>query len=380
MNDAVDDVQSMEDDRGLAIVRTSIVGIIANIALALFKALVGFTANSIAIMLDAVNNLSDAISSVITIVGTKLAARRPTSEHPYGFGRIEYLSTIVIASIVLGAGISSLIESANRIIAPESSHYDVRSFVVIGVAVLIKLVLGLYTRSRGRTLDSGALVASGTDALTDALLSLATLIAALVDVFLGVSIDAWLGVAIAAVIIHAGIGILRDAINRILGERLDATIAAKIHASIDSIAGVESSHDLILNDYGPSRLLGSVHIEVDDTMSAREIDSLAREITATVYRDTGAIVHTVGIYSSNTTDAFAKRMRDDITRIACSHEYVRQIHGFYLDEKNASISFDIVVSFDAPSRSAVYNEIVATVQRRYPEYSLNVALDSDMSD
>ena len=151
--------------RGRIIVRTSVIGIIVNILLAAFKAAVGITANSIAVLLDAVNNLSDALSSVITVIGAKLAGRKPDKEHPFGHGRIEYLSAMIIAAIVFYAGLTSLWESGKKIIEPEAADYSALSLVIIAVAVIVKIVLGRYFKRQGQAAESGALEASGADAL-----------------------------------------------------------------------------------------------------------------------------------------------------------------------------------------------------------------------
>ena len=160
------------ENRQKVIVRTSIIGIAANIVLSAFKAFVGFATNSIAVTLDAVNNLSDALSSVITIVGAKLSNKLPDKKHPLGYGRIEYLSAMVVAAIVLYAGGTSAVESVKKIIHPETADYSTASLVIIASAVVVKLVLGKFVKRQGERVNSGALVASGADALFDAILSL----------------------------------------------------------------------------------------------------------------------------------------------------------------------------------------------------------------
>lgn len=166
--------------REAAIVRTSAIGIAANVALAAMKAVIGLAANSIAIVLDAVNNLSDALSSIITIAGTKLAHKQPDKEHPLGYGRIEYLTATIIAVIVLYAGVTSLVESVKKIVSPEAADYSAITLILVGAAVIVKLVLGRYVKGQGEKNNSDALVASGSDALFDAVLSASTLAAALV--------------------------------------------------------------------------------------------------------------------------------------------------------------------------------------------------------
>lgn len=365
--------------RGAQVVRVSVVGIVANLLLATFKATFGLIANSIAIVLDAVNNLSDAASSIITIVGTKLAGRQPDRKHPFGYGRVEYLTTVIIAVIVLWAGITAATESIQRILSPELPDYGAMTLVVVAVAVVAKVVLGLYTRGVGRRINSGSLVASGTDALTDSILSAATLVAALVFVFTGVSLEAWLGLVIAIVIIKAGVDILREVLSKIIGERVDADLTRTVKQTVASVNGVDGAYDLLLEDYGPDTLWGSVHIEVPDELTANQIDELTRTIESKVYRECGVVLHTVGIYARNEGGALATKIRHDVYDIAYANDNVLEVHGFYVDEEAKSIRFDLVVSFDAPDREEVIDKVRGILKRRYPDYTFQVALDSDIS-
>lgn len=365
--------------RGAQVVRVSVVGIVANLLLATFKATFGLIANSIAIVLDAVNNLSDAASSIITIVGTKLAGRQPDRKHPFGYGRVEYLTTVIIAVIVLWAGITAATESIQRILSPELPDYGAMTLVVVAVAVGAKVVLGLYTRGVGRRINSGSLVASGTDALTDSILSAATLVAALVFVFTGVSLEAWLGLVIAIVIIKAGVDILREVLSKIIGERVDADLTRTVKQTVASVNGVDGAYDLLLEDYGPDTLWGSVHIEVPDELTANQIDELTRTIESKVYRECGVVLHTVGIYARNEGGALATKIRHDVYDIAYANDNVLEVHGFYVDEEAKSIRFDLVVSFDAPDREEVIDKVRGILKRRYPDYTFQVALDSDIS-
>ena len=180
----------MDNNREGIIVKTSILGIVVNVLLAVFKAGVGFVSNSIAVVLDAVNNLSDALSSIITIFGAKLANKKPDKNHPLGHGRIEYLSALIVAAIVLYAGLTSLIESVKKIIEPTTPNYSTTSLLIIAVAVVTKILLGRYVRAKGEQVNSGALIASGTDALSDAALSFAVLATALLYTFKGISLEA----------------------------------------------------------------------------------------------------------------------------------------------------------------------------------------------
>ena len=377
-----EDAQALSmQERDAGIVRASIVGIVANILLAAFKAAVGALSNSIAITLDAVNNLSDAFSSVVTIVGTKLASRPADASHPFGHGRAEYLTTIAIGIVVAFAGVEAARESIWRIINPEEATYEAVTLIVVGVAVIAKIVLGRYALSRGKALNSGSLRASGTDALMDAIISASTLVAAVIFILFGVSLEAWLGLVISGFIVKAGVDILREAIAKILGGRIDASLAQEVRAAVMTVPGVHGAYDLVLNDYGPNRYFGSVHVEVDDTLTATEIDALTRKVQDAVMEKCDVMVHTVGIYSTNTqrtgeqADIFLALMR-----LANNDRNILQTHGFYVNEETKRVQFDMVVGFDAPDRPAVVDGVCQELHRQFPAYEFVATLDSDISD
>ena len=366
--------------RDAVIVRTSIIGIIANVFLAAFKAFVGLASNSIAIVMDAVNNLSDAASSVITIVGTKLAGKEPDRKHPFGYGRIEYLSAMVISILVLYAGITAFVESVKKIIKPDTPDYSVSALIIVAVAVVVKIFLGRYVKSVGRKVNSDSLVNSGEDATLDSIISASTLVAAAVYLIFHISLEAWLGAIIAVVIIKSGIEMLRETLSQILGERADAQLARDIKATVTGYPEISGAYDLVLHNYGPDSYNGSVHIEVPDTLSADDLDKLIRKVTVDVYKKHDVILTAIGVYSVNTKDPEAAEARNKVTGIVMSHEHILQMHGFYYDKAEKVIRFDIVVSFNAPDRRQVYKEVCEDVQRAFPDYKLQVAMDTDFSE
>ena len=373
-------MQNELQNRNQVIIRTSIIGILANLLLAGFKAAVGVLSNSISIVLDAVNNLSDALSSVITIIGTKLAGRAPDKKHPLGYGRIEYLSAMIISVIVLYAGITSLTESIKKIIHPEQADYSTPTLIIVAAAVAVKLILGRYVKSVGEKVNSGSLVASGEDAKLDSVISAATLVAAIIFLASGVSLEAYLGAIISVVIIKSGIEMLMETLSKILGERVDSDLSIEIKRDICRFEGVQGAYDLILHNYGPDTLIGSVHVEIPDTWDAHQIDELTRKIQKKIYCDHGVIMTAVGVYSMNTKDDFAMQVRSDVTEIVMAHDHVLQMHGFYLDEEDKRITFDLIIDFAADDRRAVYQHIVDEIQEKYPEYKVQVAMDVDISD
>ncbi|MBO4839193.1 MAG: cation transporter [Lachnospiraceae bacterium] len=366
--------------REKTIVRTSVIGIIANVFLAGFKAVIGLMTHSIAIVLDAVNNISDAGSSLITIVGTKLAGREPDKKHPFGYGRIEYLSAMIISVIVLYAGITSFVESVKQIIHPETPDYSTVSLIIVAVAVVVKIVLGRYVKSVGVRVNSDSLINSGEDATLDSVISASTLVAAGIFLIFGVSLEAWLGAVISLVIIKSGIEMLKDTISQILGEKNDAELAADIKRTVTGFSDVQGAYDLVLNNYGPDTWNGSIHIEVPDTYSADQLDRLIREIQGAVHQKHQVILTAIGVYSVNTRDEEVIETQKKVREIVFAHPHVRQMHGFYLTKEEKTIRFDIVVSFDAKDRRAVYREVVADVQKAFPEHTLQVTMDTDFAE
>ena len=363
------------------IVQTSIIGIAANVALAAFKAVVGLLSNSIAVVLDAVNNLSDAISSIITIAGTKLSNRAADREHPFGHGRIEYITTTVIAAIIMYAGISSLIESVKGILNPETPEYSTTSLVIIAVAVVVKIVLGRFVQARGRRVHSDTLIASGSDALFDAILSTSVFAAALIFTFTKISLEAYVGVVISGFIIKASVEMLRGSMKEIIGMRSDSELSIRVAEIVANDPEAEGVYDLILHSYGPDRYVGSFHTEISDQMTATEIDSMTRRLTSEIYDQTDGqiIVAAIGIYARNTQDNTVIGMRTEITKIAMQHDGVIQVHGFTANIDEKYVAFDMVVEFGFDSEALMYH-IMQDISEKYPDFSLNIKIDRDTSD
>ncbi len=369
-------IVELTEAREKAIVKTSIIGILTNVFLVGFKAIVGLLSNSIAIILDAVNNLSDALSSVITIIGAKLGAKLPDKKHPLGYGRIEYLSSMIVAAIVLYAGITSMVESVKAIISPEKAEYSAISLIIISVAIVVKLILGQYVKRQGKKHNSGALTASGSDALFDAILSASVLASAIIYLIWGISLEAYVGVIISVFIIKAGVEMMIETVNDILGKRSDKEETDRIKKLICEEPEVRGAYDLIMFNFGPSKNYASVHIELSDTMTVDKVDELTRRIQAKIYLNTGVILTGVGVYSYNTSDNETAKIRNAVQKIVLEHDWALQLHGFYADTENKTIRFDVVVSFDI-DRAEALNILTKEVSSQFPEYSLQIVPDID---
>ena len=369
-----------QPNRESVIIRTSIIGIAANIFLAAFKAFVGFISNSIAIVLDAVNNLSDALSSVITIVGTKLAGRPADKKHPFGYGRIEYLTALVIAVIILYAGLTACIESVKKIIQPVTPEYNTVSLIIICVAVVVKILLGLFVKARGKKVNSDSLIASGQDALMDSIISASTIIAAIIFLIFHISLEAYLGVLISFAIIKTGLETLRETISKLLGERIDSKLSKEIKKTIASCdKEITGAYDLVLNNYGPDKHIGSAHIEVPDTWDAYKIDSISRKIAAEVYTKYNIAMSAIGIYSVNTKQNSAADIREHVRKLVMEHREILQMHGFYVNENTKEMRFDIIVSFNENMKD-LFTHVVDDVRNAFPDYDIQVNMDIDISD
>ena len=377
-------LQNNEDKNSVSrdkiIVRTSVIGIIANVMLAAFKAVIGILSNSIAIVMDAVNNISDAGSSLITIIGTKLAGREPDKKHPFGYGRIEYLSAMIIAVIVLYAGVTSLVESVKKIINPVTPDYSTVSLIIVAVAVVVKIVLGRYVKSVGKKVNSASLVNSGEDATLDSVISASTLVAAGIFLIFHISLEAWLGAIISLVIIKSGFEMMKETVSQLLGERNDPDLSKSIKETVTEFEDVQGAYDLVLNNYGPDSWNGSIHIEVPDTYSADSLDRLIRSIQEAVYNKHQVILTAIGVYSVNTKDKDVIEAKKKAEEIVLSHEHIRQMHGFYMDKEEKTMRFDIVVSFNAKDRHETYDSVIEDIKKAFPDYDLQVAMDTDFGE
>ncbi len=366
-------------DRTGEIVKVSIKGVAVNLLLVIFKAIVGFTAHSVAIILDAVNNSSDALSSIITIAGTKLAGKDADKKHPYGHGRIEYVTSSVIAVIVLTAGITSLKESVSKIIKPDETAYTAVMLVIIASAIVIKLFLGKYFIRKGIEFKSTSLKASGADALFDAVISVATLISAVINMCFEINIEGFVGVIISLFILKTGIEIIIESVSSIIGTRIDDELAVNIKNTLNTHKEVYGSYDLILHNYGPDAYIGSVHIEVSDSMTAKEIDTLSRELSYEIYDKYGVIL-TIGIYATNTDSEKGMEIKAFTEKLIKKYPQVLQLHGFYIDEKTKNISFDLIIDFSETEKTKLAREIKASLEKEYPDFEFDIRIDRDFSE
>lgn len=361
------------------IIRVSWRGIGANLLLSGFKAAAGLFAHSISVVLDAVNNLSDAMSSVITIIGTRLAGKAADRKHPYGHGRIEYITASLIALIVLIAGLTSLRESVEKIIQPEDTHYTAVTLTVLIASIGAKLLLGRYFKKKGAELHSGSLTASGEDALMDCVISFAALCGAVLNLTLGWRLEGILGALISLFIIKAGISLLRETIDHIIGSRAESELTNSIKERLNAYPEIHGAYDLILHSYGPEEWFGSVHVELDDNMTVREMDALTRRIVPQIYMEFGVVL-TVGVYADNSTDETARAIKQTVLQLTAEDPQILQMHGFYADTLAKVAAFDVILSFSDETPADTVNALRTKLTAAFPDYDFQIIIDRDFSE
>lgn len=360
------------------IIRTGYTGIITNLLVVISKGIVGFTSGSLAILMDAINNLADALSSIITIVGVKLAGRPATDKHPFGYGRIEYFAAIIVSTMIIITGGSSLIESIKGIINPEPLEFNLIGLIIIAVTIVVKFFLGIYTKSKGKQLKSDALISSGTDSLSDCVVSSATLIGAIIFYVTGWNIDCWLAAVISCLIIKSGVEVLLSPVSDLLGSRSSHELIAAIKLKAKEVKGVRGAYDVVLHNYGPEHNMGSLHVEVDESLSAADLHHITHEIQALLYTEFG-IFFTVGFYAHHSGGDIAEtegRIREYVLK----QDGVLGMHGFFLDQDKKILLFDIVYSFRLQQPVSLRQQIYEWLQNDYSDYTIIINLDKNYSE
>jgi cation diffusion facilitator family transporter len=360
------------------IFKTGIIGIITNIILVIFKVIVGIISGSVAIITDGINNLTDAASSIVTIIGAKLAAKPADKKHPFGHGRAEYFSTLVVSIVIILTGATALEEAINKIVHPTEVNYSPATIIVMIGAIITKIILGIYTWRKGDKLNSGSLIGSGKDALMDSLTTGAALISIIIYLITGANIDGPVGILISVMILRTGIGMVVETYHILLGQRVDSVLSEKIITEIADLPHILGVYDLTLSNYGPGVYIGFVHVELSDTMTATEINDTVRHAEKMIYQKFGIFL-TVGIYIINTKDKEIREIREKIVTALIRHSEILQIHGFYVDKKSKTISFDAVLDFSVQDRKKYLKDLYSTLSPIFPKYTFEIQLDTDYS-
>ena len=342
-----------------------ILGIICNFILFVLKLLVGLFMNSISIISDAVNNLSDTASSIIVIFGTKISNLRPDEEHPFGHGRIEYISSLIVSFIIMLVGFELLKSSAQKIFSPEPVLFSLPLIIILGASVLVKLWMASYNRYLSSKIASGVLRAASTDSLIDALSTSIVIISLIAGRYISFPLDAIMGAIFSLVVMYSGFGIAKDTIDVLLGTAPDMETIDKITEKIMSAEGVVGVHDLIIHDYGPGRKMASVHAEVPDNVDIVKIheliDNLEQEISQELH------IHTVIHMDPITTGCeITDNLKATVLEVVLSVDSRLGIHDFRMTngENRINLIFDLEVPF---ALSGEKNKILSDIKEKLTE-------------
>ena len=341
-------------------------GIISNIVLCVFKIGAGLIFSSIAILADGINNLADAAGSLITLVGFKLAARKPDKDHPYGHGRTEYLAGLIVSVMVLAIGVSLMKTSIEKTIAPEPLEFSILTIVVLVVAIAIKVWQTAFNVGIGKIIESASLMATATDSRNDVISTAAVLVSVIIGKFAGVNLDGPVGIIVAAFIIYSGIGLVRETIAPIMGQAPDPALVKSISDIVMADDFAIGIHDMIVHDYGPGRLFASLHVEVDGDKNIFEIHDRIDNLEYKVYRDLGVML-TIHMDPIDMNDPVVFRAKEyleeivkDVPGVFNFHD-VRAVPG----PTHTNIVFDIVADFDCPYKDSELKELFAEKLAKY---------------
>ncbi|WP_195972227.1 cation diffusion facilitator family transporter [Clostridium thermobutyricum] len=358
------------------------VGIVVNLILVAIKVSVGLITGSIAITADGFNNLSDAASSIITIAGFKLSNMPADKEHPFGHGRIEYISSLIVSFLVILVGLEFVKSSAIRIFNPSKVDFEIIPFILLIVSILLKLWLAGFNRYIGNKIDSKALKAAAVDSLGDVFASTCVSISFLASKFTNFPIDGYVGVVVALIIVYSGVSLVKETLNPLLGEAPDPELVKELESLILSYPHITGIHDLIIHNYGPGRCMASVHAEIPSDMNIMEIhniiDKAEREISQKL--ELYLVIHMDPICLS---DDEIKVAYTEVSKIIKYNPLIKSMHDFRIvgegDEKN--LIFDVVVDSEnlkkIMNEQALKNDIIEAIKEIHPEYNCIITIDHD---
>lgn len=364
------------DSRESIIAVTSGLGIFVNIALALIKVFIGLLVSSIAIVSEGVNSAADAMSALITLVGAKLAQKHPDEKHPFGYGRIEYLVSLVIAVLILVTGIQMVISSVKMIFHPEELSVSYVALAIVAGTAVIKFFLGIYTIKMGKKADSSALIGVGMEGRNDSFASVITILSSLIFLIFHISVDAYAGILISLLIIKAGLEVLKDTISDILGRPGEHELAVQLYREIRKTDGIISAADMMLHNYGPDAWSGSVNVEIDHNKTVGEIYQFLHKLQLHIMHEY-QVTMVFGVYAVDNEHAQIKELRRQIGEFVRNHEHLKSYHAVYMDEKDHKIYCDFIVDYKLQDWETLREEFTRYIAESYPEYEVELVIETE---
>lgn len=364
------------NEREGVITAVSALGIAVNLLIAAAKVVLGLFASSIAIVSEGVNNASDAMTSVLTLVGSRLAGKHPDAKHPFGYGRVEYLTSLVIAGLILFTGIEMLISSVRLIFEPSELNVSVPALAVVAVSAVIKFLLGVFTVSAGKRSGSGALVGVGLDCRNDSFISVVTILSAVIFIVSGVSVDAYVGALMSLLVVKAGFDVLRDTVSELLGRPGDAELAAKLYREIRSTPGILGAVDMMLHNYGPDAYSGSVNVEIDHEKTVGEVYDFLHALQLRIMREYNVTL-VFGVYAVDGDHEEVRGIRQRIAEFVRAHEHVKSFHAVYLDPASPRLYCDLIVDYELRDWSLLRGEFTDFMRESFPERELVLTIETE---
>ena len=347
--------------------KASVVGIVTNAALFGLKFILGSMMRSVAVIADGFNNLSDAASSIVSLIGFKVAGKKPDAKHPFGYGRIEYIAALVVSFLILTTGLSVIKDSFANIIKPESLSVTLAGFIGLGISIVAKIVLGLYTKRLGKKIDSISLIASGTDALNDVVVTFATVISMVVFMIFKVNIDGYIGCVVAFFIIKAGIEVVTDALGPLLGQPADKEVVDKIEEIILSGEGIVGVHDLVVHNYGPGRVFASAHAEIPSDCDLLRMHDIIDQIETKIFKEINVEI-TIHFDPIDVNNDNLARMREKVAEIVNNIDSTLKFHDFRMvsGHTHTNLIFDIVYPYNCKLKE---EEVLEKIDEKIDELS-----------
>ena len=364
------------DSREGTVVTVSGLNILVNLIFAAIKVVIGLAVSSIAIVSEGVNNATDSATSLITIVGTKLSAKHPTEKHPFGFGRIEYLTSLLISVLILFTGAELMESSVKRIFAPQEMYISYVTMAIIAVSALVKLALGLYTIKEGRRVDSSSLVALGTECRSDSVVSVITLVTALVFLVFHVSLDAYAGIIMSLIVLKAGFEVLKETLSDILGQAGEKELAQELYRIIRAEPLVLNAADMMLHNYGPDSYSGSVNVEIDHSKTVEEVYAALHELQLRIMHEKH-ITMVFGIYAVDRDHAQIRQLREQVAAFVREQKHVTSYHALYIHPNGKDLYVDLVVDYDLADWEALRKEFTAYMAELYPDKHLELVIETN---
>lgn len=364
------------DSREGIISATSLLGIIVNILMASIKVIIGLLSSSIAIISEGVNNASDVLTALLTLIGTKLAGKHPDEKHPFGYGRIEYLTSLVVSVLILITGIEMLESSIKLIFSPGELSISYVTLVIVALSAVVKYFYGVYAVKMGKKASSGALEAVGMESKNDSFVSILTIVSALAFLIFHVSIDAYVGAITSLLIIKAGYEVLRDTISELIGRPGEEELAEKLYKEIRSTDGIINAVDMMLHNYGPEAWSGSVNVEIDHNKTVGDFYQFIHELQLRIMREYN-VVMVFGVYAVDNDHEYTKELRNKIATYIREKENVKSFHAVYLEPGTDRLYCDLVVDYNLRDWDELREDFGNYMKELYPDKELILTIETD---